>query len=63
MHRDLEASRLRERRRPRWRDAHVQPAGRDAGAPRFMESRLIGVALFGLLQVILQRSKIYFPVH
>src|SRR5436190_1989250 len=35
---DHEPRRLRERRRPRRRDAHVQPAGRDAGAPRFMES-------------------------
>ena len=38
VHRDLEPIRPRERRRPRRRDAHVQPAGRDAGAPRFMES-------------------------
>src|SRR6185503_19626569 len=30
-------SRLRERRRPRRRDANQQAAGKDAGAPRFME--------------------------
>src|SRR6185436_15040496 len=39
MHWDHEpVSRLRERRRPRGRDSHQQPAGRNAGAPRFMES-------------------------